>query len=762
MNHDEMHDHKCEHHGDNPPMCSCDHNPGGECHCPPNECKCDQQHHLIGETQQGHHCCATDGEHDVVGHSGHDHSAHDHSAHGGHDHHGHGGHDHSHHDPAAFKKQFWLALGLTIPTIVFSHTIQMLLGFHLEFAFSYLIPAVFGSALFFTGGRVFLTTGWAEIKSKRPGMMALIALALVVAFGYSTFITVATAANLGWQGMDFWWELAALITIMLLGHWIEMSSVMKASDAVGALASLLPAEADLVDGELTRKVSLSELKVGDLVLVRPGAAVPADGEVVEGSSKLNEAMITGESAPVLKQPGSEVIAGTINSTSDVLGEGALTVRVTAIGDNTMLAGIVRLVREAQESKSKTQVLADKAAGWLFYAALGAAVLTAIVWSALGTQTPDFILERIVTVLVIACPHALGLAIPLVNAITTSKAASQGILIRDRREFEAARAVDVVLFDKTGTLTTGQRGFIAAHLAHQSPLRSTDDLIAIAAGLEQYSEHSIGQAIVVEAQRRRVEVVPTTDFRTVPGQGVAGVQDAKSVLVGGPVLLTGRNIEVHVSDLVKADGANQAGNTVVYVVLEGQLLGYIELGDVMRETSDQAIHALKLMRKRVGLVTGDAQGVAASVAKQLSIGEVYAEVLPHQKADLVRRVQLDRSRVAMVGDGVNDAPALAQADVGIAIGAGTDVAIESAGVILISSDPTAVPQLIDLSRRSYSKMIQNLIWGAGYNILAIPLAAGAFMPFGLVLSPALGAVLMSLSTIIVAANAQLLRRPPRRR
>ncbi|MFM5968816.1 MAG: HAD-IC family P-type ATPase, partial [Micrococcales bacterium] len=406
MNHDEMHDHKCEHHGDNPPMCSCDHNPGGECHCPPNECKCDQQHHLIGETQQGHHCCATDGEHDVAGHSGHDHSAHDHSAHGGHDHHGHGGHDHhdhSHHDPAAFKKQFWLALGLTIPTIVFSHTIQMLLGFHLEFAFSYLIPAVFGSALFFTGGRVFLTTGWAEIKSKRPGMMALIALALVVAFGYSTFITVATAANLGWQGMDFWWELAALITIMLLGHWIEMSSVMKASDAVGALASLLPAEADLVDGELTRKVSLSELKVGDLVLVRPGAAVPADGEVVEGSSKLNEAMITGESAPVLKQPGSEVIAGTINSTSDVLGEGALTVRVTAIGDNTMLAGIVRLVREAQESKSKTQVLADKAAGWLFYAALGAAVLTAIVWSALGTQTPDFILERIVTVLVIACP-----------------------------------------------------------------------------------------------------------------------------------------------------------------------------------------------------------------------------------------------------------------------------------------------------------------------------------------------------------------------
>jgi Cu2+-exporting ATPase len=714
----------------------------------------EQIHSLMNEGQVEHEHDAN--EHSGLDHSGHDHIEHDHTAHG------HTAHDHSHHNPAAFKKQFWLALILTIPTVAFSHTVQSLFGLHLEFAFSYLIPALFGTVLFFTGGRVFIKSGLAEIKAKRPGMMALIVLALVVAFGYSLFITVATAANLGWHGMDFWWELAALVTIMLLGHWIEMSSVAKASDAVGALASLLPAEADLVEGDLTRKVSLSELSVGDLVLVRPGAAVPADGEVVEGSSKLNEAMITGESAQVLKEPGSQVVAGTINATSDVLGEGALTIRVTAVGDDTMLAGIVRLVREAQESKSKTQVLADKAAGWLFYAALAGAIITATVWTLVGGQTPDFILERVVTVLVIACPHALGLAIPLVNAITTSKAASQGILIRDRRQFEDARRVDVVLFDKTGTLTTGERGFVAAHLAHQSPLRSTDDLIAIAAGLEQYSEHSIGAAIVGEAQRRRVELIATTDFRTVPGQGVAGVQDAKSVLVGGPVLLTGRNIDVHVSDLVKADAANHAGNTVVYVVLEGQLLGYIELGDVMRETSDQAIHALRLMRKRVGLVTGDAQGVASSVAKQLSIGEVFAEVLPHQKADLVRRVQLDRSRVAMVGDGVNDAPALAQADVGIAIGAGTDVAIESAGVILISSDPTAVPQLIDLSKRSYTKMVQNLVWGAGYNIIAIPLAAGALMPLGLVLSPALGAVLMSLSTIIVAANAQLLRRPPRRR
>ncbi len=757
-------EHHCEHHGDNPPMCSCDHNPGGECHCPPNECKCDQQHHLIGQTQEGHNCCTTGGEHDLPS-AGHDHGSHDHSGHdmhAGHDHAGHEGHDHSHHDPGMFKKQFWMALALTLPTMVFSHSVQMLFGFMWSFPLMDLIPAVFGTVLFFTGGRVFLTTGWQEIKAKRPGMMALIALALVVAFGYSLFITVATLANTGWQGMDFWWELAALVTIMLLGHWIEMSSVMKASDAVGALAKLLPATADLLEDGVTRSVSLASLKVGDLVLVRPGAAVPADGEVVEGESKVNESMITGESASVAKAAGSAVIAGTINATNDVLGEGALTVRVTAVGDDTALAGIMRLVREAQASKSKTQVLADKAAGWLFYAALGSAIVTAVVWTMLGTQSPDFVLERIVTVLVIACPHALGLAIPLVNSIVTAKAASQGILIRDRRAFEDARRVDVVLFDKTGTLTTGQRGFVAAHLAHQSTLRSTDELVALAAGIEQYSEHSIGRAIVAEAQKRRVEIAATSDFRTVPGQGVSGIIDARNVLVGGPVLLTSRNVDIHVSDLVKADAANNAGNTVVYVVLDGQMLGYIELGDVVRETSEQAVLALRLMRKRVGMLTGDAQGVANSIGKQLGIGEIFAEVLPHQKADLVKRLQLDRSRVAMVGDGVNDAPALAQANVGVAIGAGTDVAIESAGLILISDDPTAVPQAIDLSRRSYSKMVQNLIWGAGYNVLAIPLAAGAFMPLGLVLSPALGAVLMSLSTIIVAANAQLLRRPSRRR
>jgi Cu2+-exporting ATPase len=756
-------DHHCDHHGDNPAMCSCDHNPGGECHCPPNECKCDQRHHMTGETQHGHNCCATDGNHDQPV-SGSDHSSHDHSVHdhGSHDHSAHDHHDHSHHDPEAFKRQFWMALALTIPTMAFSHTVLGFFGLHWSFPFMQLIPALFGTILFFTGGRVFLSTGWAEIKAKRPGMMALIALAITVAFVYSLFITVVTTVGLPWQGMDFWWELAALITIMLLGHWIEMSSIMRASDALGALAKLLPDEAELVTSGLPEKISVDRLKVGDLVLVRPGAACPADGEVVEGSSKVNEAMITGESAPVLKEPGSKMIAGTINATSDVLGEGALTVRVNAVGDGTVLSGIMRLVAEAQASKSKTQVLADKAAGWLFYLALGASLITAGVWMLLGTQTPDFVLERVVTVLVIACPHALGLAIPLVNSITTAKAASQGILIRERRAFEALRNVDVVLFDKTGTLTTGERGFVAAHLSYGSILKSTDDLVALAAGVEKFSEHSIGQAIFAESQRRRLEVPTVTDFRTVPGQGVTGVIEAKNILVGGPVLLTSRNIDIHVSDLVKADAANHAGNTVVYVVLEGRLLGYIELGDVIRETSEQAVYALRLMRKRVGIVTGDAEGVATAVSKKLGIGEVYAEVLPHQKADLVKQVQQDRSRVAMVGDGVNDAPALVQAEVGIAIGAGTDVAIESAGLVLISNDPTAVPQAMDLSRRSYAKMVQNLIWGAGYNIIAIPLAAGLFMPFGLVLSPALGAVLMSLSTIVVALNAQLLRRPAKAR
>lgn len=665
--------------------------------------------------------------------------------------------DHAMHNSKAFRNQFWLALALTIPTMVFSHSVQMLFGFKLEFAFSYLIPAVLGTLMFFTGGRVFLVGGLREVRAKKPGMMALISLALVVAFGYSLLITFAQLFGFTWAGMDFWWELAALVTIMLLGHWIEMKSIAGAQNAVGELALLMPDTADVVEGELTRKVSVSELRVGDQVLVRPGAAVPADGTVVEGHSKVNESMITGESAEVSKVAGDEVIAGTINSDSSGLGQGALTVRVGRIGEDTMLAGVLRLVREAQASKSKTQILADRAAGWLFYVALGSALVTAIVWISIGGQTPDFILERVVTVLVIACPHALGLAIPLVTAISVSQAAKNGLLIRNRLDFEAARNVDVVLFDKTGTLTTAERGFLDAKLAHASTLASVDELLALAAGVERESEHPIGRAILAEALRRNLEIPQVLDVRTIPGQGVTGILEATNLIVGGPILLTGRNIDINVHDLVLADIANRSGNSVVYVVRDSVLLGLIEVGDSIRPTSKQAVFELQMQRKRVAILTGDAKGVAESVAAKLGITEIFAEVLPHQKAAIVSSLQADGSIVAMVGDGINDAPALAQADVGLAIGTGTSVAIESAGLLLVSSDPLSVPKALSLSKRSVAKMTQNLWWAAGYNLVAIPLAAGVFMPLGLVLSPAIGALLMSISTIVVAANAQLLRK-----
>jgi Cu2+-exporting ATPase len=611
--------------------------------------------------------------------------------------------------------------------------------------------------MFFTGGRVFLVAGLHELRAKKPGMMALISLALVVAFGYSLFITIVQLLGYTIAGMDFWWELAALVTIMLLGHWIEMKSIASANASMGELALLMPDTADLIEGEQTRKVQVSELRVGDLVLVRAGAAIPADGVVVEGHSKVNEAMITGESAEVAKVAGDEVIAGTINSDSSGLGQGALTVRVGRIGDDTMLAGVLRLVRDAQASKSKTQILADRAAGWLFYVALGSALITAIVWISIGGQTPDFILERVVTVLVIACPHALGLAIPLVSAISVSQAAKSGLLIRSRLAFETAQNVDVVLFDKTGTLTTAERGFLDAKLAHSSSLSSVAELLSLAAGVERESEHPIGRAILAEAVRRNLEIPQVLDVRTIPGQGVTGILEATNLIVGGPIVLTGRNINIDVHDLVLADTANRSGNSVVYVVRESELLGLIEVGDSIRPTSKQAVFELQLQRKRVAILTGDAKGVAESVAAKLGITEIFAEVLPHQKAEIVSRLQADGSIVAMVGDGINDAPALAQADVGLAIGTGTSVAIESAGILLVSNDPMSVSKAITLSKRSVAKMTQNLWWAAGYNLIAIPLAAGVFLPLGLVLSPAVGAILMSLSTIAVAANAQLLRK-----
>lgn len=747
-----MTEHDCKAHSPNPVMCVCDHNPGKECHCPPNECKCDQKHHLVGESQDGHHCCATGGPHDLDDHSGHDmHAMHaGHDMHGGHA--GHEGHDHSHH--GNFKKLFWWSLVLTLPTMYFSMTVHQLLGYPMPvFAFSEYVPALFGTILFFTGGRVFLTSGWQEIKSRKPGMMALIAMAIIVAFAYSVFITVVQALGYKWSGMDFWWELAALISIMLLGHWIEMNSIMSAQNAVGELAKLVPDKADLLRDGKTTSVATAMLKVGDLILVRPGAAIAADGEVVDGSSDIDESMVTGESRDVRKNIGDAVVAGTINGSSSKLGEGTLTVRVTKTGKDTMIAGIMRLVAEAQASKSSTQLLADKAAGWLFYVAFVAAAITAVLWPVLAQPSTDFVLERVVTVLVIACPHALGLAIPLVTAISARRAAKAGILIRNRKQFEALRNVDVVVFDKTGTLTEGKRNVAGVYSIEGR--NDAAEILQFAAAVEQYSEHSLARAIVAQVGSDAVQ--PAKDFRVIPGVGVTARVGANVITVGGPALLTSRNISLSVSDLVKANQENSLGRTVVYVLRESELLGFISVGDVIRESAHDAVSKIQKLGKHVVLLSGDAQGVVESVGKELAIDEVYGEILPHQKSDLIKSLQANGKRVAMVGDGINDAPALAQADVGLAIGSGTDVAIESAGLLLVSSDPSGVADAISLSRRTYAKMVQNLIWGAGYNVVAIPLAAGVFAGFGFVLSPAIGAVLMSLSTVIVAANAQLLRR-----
>lgn len=752
MNREMTHDcANCGHQG-KAPMCTCDHNPGGECHCPPNECKCDQRHHLAGEVQTDHTCCKTGAEHQHAGQDIGDHSMHaGHDMHAGHNH---SGHDHSHHDPGIFKKQFWWALVLTIPTIYFSHTVHQLLGYPLlVFPLSEYVPALFGMILFFTGGQVFLKTGWQEIKSRKPGMMALIAMAIVVAFGYSLFLTVLSLSGISFGGMDFWWELAALITIMLLGHWIEMSSVMAAQNALGELAKLVPDMADKVEGDIVAPVNTSSLRVGDVVMVRPGATIPVDGVVVSGWSSVNESMISGESAPVNKIVGSEVIAGTLNAVGGSLGEGALNIRVTRVGGDTMLAGIMKLVAEAQKSKSATQLLADRAAGWLFYVATVAAVITAVAWVLIGGHSTDFVLERIVTVLVIACPHALGLAIPLVTSISTKRATSIGLLIRDRKQFEALRNIDVVVFDKTGTLTTGERSVSLIRVITGSEA----EMLSLAAGVEKYSEHSLAEAIVAAAESHGVAAAEARDFRTVPGVGVTAIVDSAAINLGGPALLTSRNQTLQVDDLLAADAEANAGNTIVFVMKDNTVLGFLSVGDTIRESSARAIYELQKMKKRVAILSGDSKPVVDYVASKLNIAEIFAEVLPHQKAEFVKKLQADGSRVAMVGDGINDAPALAQANVGLAIGSGTDVAIESAGLLLVASDPGGVSAAISLSKRTFSKMVQNLIWGAGYNVVAIPLAAGALAGFGWVLSPALGAVLMSLSTIIVAANAQLLRK-----
>ena len=679
-----------------------------------------------------------------------DHSTHD--AHAGHampamSHEGqsaHAGHgtDHSGHEQM-FRVRFWWSLLLSIPVLAYSGMIQMWLGFMPPmFPFSEWMPFVFSLIVFGYGGIPFLKMAVPEIKERKPGMMTLISLAISVAFIYSV---AAQFINLG-EG--FFWELVTLIDIMLLGHWLEMRSVRQASGALNELAKLMPDTAERIQhGDTTETVSVADLKNGDMLLVRPGASVPADGEVIDGHSDVNESMITGESLPVHKMSGAKVIAGTIN------GDGSLRVRVTATGNETALAGIMRLVEQAGQSKSKTQVLADKAAGWLFYIALASALLTGIAWTLADTFNIE-VLNRVVTVLVIACPHALGLAIPLVVAITTAMGAKNGILVRNRLALEAARDINVVIFDKTGTLTHGQFGVVDIATADGW---DSDRALALAAALESDSEHLIAQAIRRFARDRKLTLPSISNFTALPGRGVQATYEGSPIYIGGPRLLEMLMLTPASNIKTFTDSANSKAQSVVYLTTKDSIIAAIAVADVIRPESKQAIQELSKMGIEVAMLTGDSQAVANAVASQLGIQRVFAEVLPEHKDQKVIELQKLGKRVAMVGDGVNDAPALTRADVGIAIGGGTDVAIESAGLILVNSNPLDVVKIFKLSRASYRKMIQNLWWAAGYNIVAIPLAAGVLAPWGILLSPAVGALLMSVSTIVVAINAQWLRR-----
>jgi Cu2+-exporting ATPase len=661
------------------------------------------------------------------------HSEHEHQ--GAHvDHHGH---------EQMFRRKFWISLVLSIPVLVFSPTIQGWLGFSLPpFPFSAWITPVFAVIVFLYGGTPFLQMAVPELKNRQPGMMTLISLAISVAFLYSLAALFLPGST------TFFWELVTLIDVMLLGHWLEMRSIRQASGALNELARLMPDTAERLgpSGE-TETVPVSELHNGDRVLVRPGAAVPADGEILQGESSVNESMITGESKPVDKQPGDPVIAGTLN------GDGSLRVKVTATGDETALAGIMRLVSEAQQSKSQTQLLADRAAGWLFYIALGTAALTALGWViAVGFQVE--VIARVATVLVIACPHALGLAIPLVVAITTAKGAQNGILVRDRLALEQARQLDMVIFDKTGTLTRGEFGVVGLQ---GTAGWEAERALGLAAAIEGDSEHTIARGLRQAAAERGLELPPVTGFEALKGRGVQASYEGKPVHLGGPRLLEQLSLELPEALAGFASQASAKGQSVVHLVVDQQAVASFALADVIRPESKPAIAALHQMGVQVAMLTGDSAAVAQAVAGELGIDTYFAEVLPQDKDQKVAELQQQGQRVAMVGDGVNDAPALTRADVGIAIGSGTDVAVESAGIILVNSNPLDVVKVFRLSRASYRKMQENLAWATGYNVIALPLAAGVLAPWGILLSPAVGAFLMSLSTIIVAANAQLLRR-----
>jgi Cu2+-exporting ATPase len=696
---------------------------------------------------------ATDGSHD--GHDGHDHSEHDHEA-------------HDQHPlrvtkgtrvtkamaatvdmamvvstpgttPRQFRRRFWWSLLLTVPVVATSHMVMDWFGYELDFYGVEWIGPVLGSVIFFWAGWPFLEGGRQEFKDRQPGMMLLIAMAITVAY------VASMATSLDAFDLDFWWELALLVTIMLLGHWQEMKALGQAQDAVAALAELLPDEAERVlDDGSVEPVAIDSLQAGDVVLVRSGARVPADGEIMDGSAELDESMITGESKPVAKDIGDRVVAGTVSTDS------AIRVRIDAVGEETTLAGIQRLVAEAQESQSRTQVLADRAAALLFYVAAGAAVITAVVWSLLGDA--DEAVTRVVTVLVISCPHALGLAIPLTTSISSALAARNGILVKDRLALEQSRTVNAFLFDKTGTLTKGAHTVVGAAGAGVSE----DEVLRLAAAVESDSEHPLARAIVAAATERG-DFPTATGFRSVTGRGVEAIVDGVTYSVGGPNMVRELSLTEPAELTEWSQGWKERGSSVLYLAEAGGILGGIAVEDEIRPEARAAVEAIQALGRQVVLITGDARQVADAVGRDLGVDEVMAEVLPEDKDAKVTELQGRGLKVAMVGDGVNDAPALARADVGIAIGAGTDVAIESAGLILASSDPRAVVGIIRLSKAAYRKSLQNLWWAAGYNILAIPVAAGALQWAGITMPPALAAILMSISTIVVALNAQLLRR-----
>lgn len=679
------------------------------------------------------------------------HQHHHHEAeHGAHDHRGHSGMHEGH--ITLMRNRFWVSLPLTIIVVLYSGMIQQWFGFTMpQFPGSDYIAPVLGSFIFFYGGLPFLSMARDELMSRQPGMMTLISIAIITAYVYSMAVFFFPALDemgmAAGQSMDFFWELATLITVMLLGHWIELRSVSQAQGALKELAKLLPdtAERILSSGE-TEKVAVSDLQAGDRVLVRPGGSIPADGVVAEGESQVSEAMITGESRPVDKKAGDKVIAGTVN------GSGSLRIEIEQTGDDTALAGIMRLVEDAQKSQSRAQTLAQRAAFYLTIIAIGAGVLTFIGWMLITGQIPAAV-RSTVTVLVIACPHALGLAVPLVVSISTTLSARNGLLVRQRMALESAKDLNYVIFDKTGTLTKGEQGvvdFVTDGLSQQEAL-------SIAAGLEGDSEHMIAEAIRQYAQVQNVKPITVTNFESLAGRGVKARVENVTYSIGGPRLLEQQGWDVPQALKAARQKAESSGQSVIYLANEAGVIALFAIADVIREESREAVSKLHELGVKVAMLTGDSQAVAKAVAEELKIDTYFAEVLPEHKADKVRELQQGGAKVAMVGDGVNDAPALVTADVGIAIGAGTDVAIESAGIILVRSNPLDIVKIIELSRGTYRKMVQNLAWATGYNVVAIPLAMGILAPWGITLDPAIGAVFMSASTVIVSINAQFLRR-----